>query len=284
MGVSVPAPMYCYRHPKRETGLSSSVCGRPICVECMTQAPVGIRCPEHSGSGQPMRTGRGLTSAMRPSSGSPLTIALVAVNVVVFLVELGQGGGAWNAGGTVVIRGALYGPAVANGDWWRLVTSAFLHANFIHLAMNMLALWLFGSQLERYVGSLRFGLIYLVSGLAGSAGALIAAPNSLTLGASGAIFGLLGAFVTLEYLQTGRIGGPALTLLIVNLAFTFAVPGISYGGHIGGLVGGVLTTLALARFGKGHAAYGRLDALGVLSVFAIGALSVVVSYWTIGAL
>jgi membrane associated rhomboid family serine protease len=277
-------PRYCYRHPDRETGLSCSECGRPICVDCMTIAPVGIRCPEHAGSGVHGSGTRGMARALRPRRGAPVTMALVAVNVLLFLVELSQGGSSWNPAGSLFQNGALYGPLVAAGDWWRLITSAFLHANVLHIGMNMLALWWFGRELEAYIGSLRFALFYFVCALAGSAGSLIAEPNVVAIGASGAIFGVLGAFVTIEWLQTRRIGGPALTLVIINLAFSFAVPNIAWGGHIGGLVGGILGTLALARFGRGHPAYGRLSLVSVAALVAIGVVSVALAYWKVGTI
>ena len=127
----------------------------------------------------------------------------------------------------------------------------------------MLALWWIGRPLEDWLGPVRYLLLYLVSGLAGSAGALIANPTAVTVGASGAIFGILGAAIVLERQQTYVLGGSAITLLVVNLAFTFAVPGISIGGHLGGLAGGALCILALSRFGKRSAAYSRIDAVSI---------------------
>jgi membrane associated rhomboid family serine protease len=146
--------------------------------------------------------------------------------------------------------------------------------------MNMLALWWFGAPLEQALGRGRFLLLYLVSGLAGSAGALVAAPTSPVVGASGCIFGILGAALVLERQGTPVFGG-ALTLIVVNLAFTFAVPHISIGGHIGGLIGGALGALALSRFGRGHAVYGRLGLLGLAGLVAIGIASILVSYWKV---
>src|SRR5919202_943176 len=224
----------CYRHPDRETGLSCSECGRPICTECMTVAPVGLRCPEHSGA--PRGAAR-VTSRVRRASyggqGALLTKALIALNVGIYLAEL-AGGASVNAdSGWIFLHGVLYGPWVADGDWWRLITAAFLHYGPFHLGLNMLALWWFGGPLEETLGRGRFLLLYFVSGLAGSAGALIANPNAATVGASGAIFGILGAALVLERQGTPVFGG-ALTLIVVNLAFTFAVPNISIGGHLGG--------------------------------------------------
>src|SRR5205823_10855233 len=135
---------------------------------------------------------------------------------------------------------------------WRLITAAFLHYGPIHLGMNMLALWWLGAPVEMVLGRARFLALYLVSGLAGSAGALIASPHAVTVGASGAIFGLLGAGLILEWMATGSIAGQYLTLIAINLVFTFAVPNISIGGHIGGLIAGALGVFVLARFGRGH--------------------------------
>ncbi|MGI8422280.1 MAG: rhomboid family intramembrane serine protease, partial [Gaiellaceae bacterium] len=177
----------CYRHANRETGLSCSECGRPICTECMTMAPVGIRCPEHSG----VRTGPSAVASRAASSlrGAYVTRGLVILNVLVYLITVAQGAGLNTPGGRLYERGALYGPAVANGDWWRLITSAFLHGGLLHIAFNMLALWWLGSSVELALGSRRYLGLYLASGLAGSAGALQITPNAFTVGASGAIYG-----------------------------------------------------------------------------------------------
>src|SRR5207244_6684853 len=137
-------------------------------------------------------------------------------------------------------------------------------------AMNMLALWWLGAPVEMVLGRIRFLMLYLASGLAGSAGALLIDPRAVTVGASGAIFGLLGAGLVLEYRATGSLAGQYLTLIVINLVFTFAVPNISIGGHIGGLVGGALGVLALSRFGRGHPAYTRLGLFGYGSLIAIG--------------
>ena len=276
---------YCYRHPNRETGLSCSECGRPICTECMTVAPVGLRCPDHSGKPQGVaRVRRQVRRAGWAGTGALVTKALIAINVLVFLAEIGTGSGATGAGsgGSVVDRFALDGPDVANGDWWRLITSGFLHANILHLGMNMLILWLVGSPLEEMLGRGRYLLLYFVSLLAGSAGALLQAPLVQTVGASGAIFGLFGALLVLEYFATGQIvGGQAFGLIVINLIFSFTFSNISWGGHIGGLVGGILGTLVLARFGRGHAAYGRVGLLGVAGMVLIGAASIAVAYWKV---
>ena len=170
---------------------------------------------------------------------------------------------------------------MAQGDWYRLLSAAFLHYGPFHLGLNMLALWWIGRPLESYLGPVRYLLLYLVSGLAGSAGALLVTPTGVTVGASGAIYGILGAAIVLERQGTYVLGGSALTLLIVNLAFSFAVPGISIGGHLGGAAGGALCILALSQLGKRSAVYSRIDILSIVSILAIGALSVAVAYWKV---
>jgi len=280
----------CYRHPDRETGVSCSECGRGICPDCMTFGPVGIRCPDHSGRAQ--GASRVVQNVQRSTAGRPgiVTTTLIGIVVGVYLLQL-AGGAAVNANsGWIFEHGALFIERIdssgrivglAQGEWWRLLTTAFLHYGPIHLGMNMLALWWIGRPLEAALGPLRYVLLYLVSGLAGSAGALIANPTAVTVGASGAIFGILGAAIVLERQQTYVLGGAAVTLLVVNLAFTFAVPGISIGGHLGGLAGGALSILALSRFGKRSAVYGRNDLVAIGSLLAIGAVSVAVAYWKV---
>src|SRR5436190_12456513 len=155
----------CYRHPGRETGLSCSECGRPICTDCMTVAPVGIRCPEHSGAARGVRRPR----AVIPYAGSYVTRALIALNVGVYLAELAHGSGINGDRGYFFEHGALFGPLVAQGDWWRLITAAFLHYGPIHLGMNMLALYWFGTVVESAIGHLRLLALEDAAGLAGSA-------------------------------------------------------------------------------------------------------------------
>ena len=280
----------CYRHPDRETGVSCSECGRGICPDCMTFGPVGIRCPDHSGKAQGSR--RVVQTVQRRSSRNPgiVTTTLIAINVGIYLLQL-AGGAPVNANaGWIYEHGALFIRAIdssgevvglAQGEWYRLLTAAFLHYGPIHLAMNMLALWWIGRPLEDWLGPARYLLLYLVSGLAGSAGALVASPGAITVGASGAIFGILGAAIVLERQGTYVLGGSALTLLIVNIAFTFAVPGISIGGHLGGLAGGALCILAFSQLGRRSAVYGRMDVLSLASIAAVGLLSLAVAYWKV---
>ena len=165
----------------------------------------------------------------------------------------------------------LYGPLVGDGEWWRLITSAFLHYGFLHLGMNMLVLWFIGPALEDYLGHGRYALLYIVSGLAGAAGALIASSNSLTVGASGAIWGLMGAALVLEARRIYVFGGQALGLVAINLVLTFVIPGVSIGGHIGGLIGGAASALVFSSLR-------RNPALATLAVAGVGVVSVLVAF------
>ena len=233
----------CYRHPDRETGVSCSNCGRPICPECMTSTPVGMRCPECARQTTKVRVGQGAFSTT--AGKMPATYALIGINVIVFLVELAGGGSLGFAGsGSVIHDAGLRGPDVANGDWWRVITGGFLHAGLLHILFNMYVLYIAGSILEPGIGTPRFLGIYFVSLIAGSLGALIADPNTTTVGASGAIFGLMAAVIVVA---RGR-GVDELAqqfgfFVLVNLFLTFSISGISIGGHIGGLVGGLIAAL-----------------------------------------
>ena len=281
--------MTCYRHPDRVTGLSCSECGRPICTECMTVAPVGLRCPEHSGKPQGVqRVSRGFQRAAFEGTGARVTKALVALNVAVYVAELATGGGVNGTGSTIYEKGVLVTVArdshfhlvgVAQGDYWRLITAAFLHYGPFHLLTNMFVLYWFGSLLEQRIGAGKYLLLYLVSGLAGSAGALIASPLVPTVGASGAIFGVLGAGLVLERQRDYVFGGSALGIIVINLVLSFTIANISIGGHTGGLIGGAACGLGLTRFGRTHAAYGRAGALEVATMVFVGVVSIGIAYW-----
>jgi membrane associated rhomboid family serine protease len=261
----------------------------------MTPAPVGLRCPDHAGTARRgVQVGnRRLETPRTPlqATTTPITKILIGINIAVYLITVVQGAGLNDPGGSVFAKFALFGPryfldgtlygGVSHGEWWRLITASFLHASILHLAFNMLALLWFGGPVEEYLGRFRFILLYLVSGLAGSAGALLQNPRGITVGASGAIFGVLGAMAVLEWQATGRVGGNALTLIVINLGLSFAIPNVSWGGHVGGLIGGVVCTLAFARFGRGHAAYGRVGLLGYATLALVAVASVAVSYLSV---
>lgn len=257
--MSEPEPT-CYRHPDRPTLVRCSRCERPICTDCMVPAPVGIQCPECAGRTRMKLAVPRLTTRSQPVA----TMALIAINIVAFALERGGDSASW-----AFQQGALTGIGVANGEWWRVGTAAFLHANPLHILFNMYALWLLGRVLESYIGTARFLAIYVVAGISGSAGALLmTSAYTPTVGASGAIFGLMGALLLLERRGVPLIG-PILPVLAINLVITLAIPGISIGGHVGGVVGGVLAALALERFGRGHLAYGRVGVFALTMLLAI---------------
>jgi membrane associated rhomboid family serine protease len=233
----------CYRHPNRETGVRCSNCERPICPDCMTSTPVGMRCPECARQRTKVRT-------IRSTSDQPtLTYVLMGICVAVFVGEMAGGASATGSsfGGSALFReGALRGFEVADGEYWRVLTAGFLHAGFFHLLFNMFSLWILGTMLEPAIGHVRFALIFFVSVLAGSFGALLVEPDSLTVGASGGIFGLMGAAVVVLRNRGINPLESGLGLWIgLNLVITFTVPNISIGGHIGGLIGGALAALIL---------------------------------------
>lgn len=255
----------CYRHPDRETGVSCSSCGRPICHECMIPAPVGFHCPEcvrgRGATPRPRVVTRAQMRSRWAGSGlaatAPVTRLLIGINVVVFLLELVLGavsplGG---TGRVLVDMGALVPGYVAGGQYWRLLTAMFLHGGLFHILFNMYALYLGGSFLEYLAGRGRYLAIYLLSGLAGNVAVyLLASPWSVTIGASTAIFGVFGALFVYSLRHRGSPAGRALqsmgTVILINLVITFLVPGISWQGHVGGLLGGMAAMEALTARGR----------------------------------
>lgn len=243
----------CYRHPNRETGVSCSNCGNPICPDCMTPTPVGMRCPDCANQKTQVRT-------IRSTTTDPIaTYVLIAINVLAFLGTGDFGVGDDNHS-RAFIDGALLGQGfsstdgligVAHGEWYRLITGGFMHSGILHIAFNMYLLYVLGQLLEPALGTPRFLAIYFVSLLGGSFGALLLEPDTLTVGASGAVFGLMAAGVIvlhdrgIDPMQSGL-----LPTIVLNLAITFLIPGISIGGHIGGLVAGALAGVAVTQLGR----------------------------------
>jgi membrane associated rhomboid family serine protease len=270
--------MTCYRHPGTETAVSCSSCGRPICTECMVFASVGIKCPECAGqpTGIKKAGGRARRAAMT-GTGGIVTKALIALNLAIFLMQISQGD-IRGLDSTVFEHGALYGPLVAEGEFWRLVTAGFLHIGPIHVLFNLLMLYWFGTPLETLLGRGRYLAIFGISILAGSAGALLVSPLDVTVGASAGVFGILGAGLVLERRGINVFGGAALAVVVFNLALTLLLNNISIGGHIGGLVGGALAIFVLSRFGQAHAAYARLTAVSIAGLVGLAVVSVAVAY------
>ncbi len=239
----------------------------------MTPTPVGMRCPECSR--QRTKVVRNPTGAPGQLSAFPATAVLIAINVIVYLVEIA--GGTGGLGELTVQRiydlGGLYGPAVAEGDWWRLITSGFVHVSLLHIGFNMLLLYFLGRLLEPAIGTPRFVALYFAALLAGSLGVMLLDPNTVSAGASGAVFGLAGAiFVIARGRGMDAIAGEIGFLIVFNLVFTFAASNISVGAHLGGLVGGVICALVIVAGERG--AFGpRRFYLELALIVLVGAVS-----------
>ncbi|GAA4239190.1 rhomboid family intramembrane serine protease [Actinomadura meridiana] len=250
---SVPT---CYRHPGRETYVRCTRCDRYICPECMRDAAVGHQCVECVAEGnRGARRGvpRTVLGARAATSTTPVvTYTLIGACVAMYLAELASARVVWDLmmlGRAVMPDGQVAG--VAEGEWYRLFTTMFLHQRdgsfgITHILFNMWALWAIGPALEQVLGRWRFLVLYVLSGLGGSVLLyLVGAPNESAVGASGAIFGLFGAFFVIGR-RIGAPVGPIVFLLVINLVITFSVKGISWEGHIGGLVVGAILAAAYA--------------------------------------
>ena len=255
-GASEQEAPVCYRHTDREAHIRCQRCERTICPDCMRPASVGFQCPscvkEGSRTTRSARTAYGGTRSGNPALTSQV---LIAINAVVWILILVTGGGRSRLVGLLALRpSSLVGGqavpgyhSVASGDYWQLLTSMFTHIQLTHIGFNMLALYVLGPGLEAAVGRTRFLALYLVSGLAGSASVMwFSTPYGLTLGASGAIFGLMGALLVVAVKVHGDVRG-ILTWIAINFVITFVFSSyISWQGHLGGFVAGVLLGGVLA--------------------------------------
>jgi membrane associated rhomboid family serine protease len=276
---SAEAAPVCYRHPDRETYVRCVRCERPICPDCMRSAAVGFQCVECVKEGSAGVRQAKAAYGGRARENADVTQVLLVLNGVMFLLtqgwRLGFGGGQMSdlferlalrpcrvfADGSCV---AGFG-GVADGEYYRLLTSTFLHFGIIHILLNMYCLFLVGPALERALGRLRFTVLYLIAGLSGSALSYALGPvNEIAAGASGAVFGLFAAFYVLERRRGNDVTQITATIAL-NLAFSFAVPGIDWRGHVGGLIGGGLVTAALVYVPAGRQR-AVLQALGCLCV------------------
>jgi membrane associated rhomboid family serine protease len=265
----------CYRHPNRETGVSCSNCGRPICPDCMTPTSVGMRCPECAKQKTKVRT------AATIGGGEPrVTIAIIITCAVLFLASGTQGLGIQSTGdGWItqhfILRGFDY--IHLDHEYWRLVTSGFLHSGIFHIGFNMYLLWYLGQQLEPAMGSGRFATVYFTSLLAGSFGALVQTSVVQVLGASGAVFGLMGV-LAVEKFRRGQdpFDGGLGALILINLAIGL-IPSfnVAIGAHVGGLIGGVLAGLAFHQADRMRQPALGYVACAVLAIVAVaGAIAV----------
>ncbi|MFJ2706035.1 rhomboid family intramembrane serine protease [Streptomyces sp. NPDC087428] len=252
----VDGPVVCYRHPGRETSIRCTRCERPICPDCMVNASVGFQCPDcvrqGSGTGHSPAASRPRTLAGGSVAADPrlITKILLGINVAMFLAVLANSALVDDL--VLLGRANFYygGPpeGIAEGQWYRLVTSMFLHQEVWHIAFNMLGLWWLGGPLEAALGRARYLALYLLSGLAGSALTYwLAEPNQPSLGASGAIFGLLGATAVLMR-RLNYDMRPVFALLALNLIITFNPwGGIAWQAHVGGLIAGTLIAIGMVH-------------------------------------
>jgi membrane associated rhomboid family serine protease len=230
----------CYRHPDRPTGLACTECHRPICVACSIDAAVGQRCPECLRRDGPQRVITARQLAAKPSfATAPVTVTIIAVAAVIQVVAL-VAAPLWNQLFTAL---AMWPPGVEAGEWWRLVTVVTLHAGLIHVGFNMLITYQLGPQLERQLGSLSFLSLFLASAAVGSTFAYFIGPVAPGVGASGAVFGLVGAWLAPAVRRRGTAWGRQLLnqlggLLLINAAIPFFLPNVSWQAHLGGLIAG----------------------------------------------
>ena len=282
---------FCYRHPGEPTGVHCTRCGRPICTECMRPAAVGYQCPDclRESAGSVPRGRRALVV------GGPgiITRALMAINIAVFVVEMVVGGGGSLMNGPslqhLVDLGGLYPIAVAQGQYWRLITAMFLHVNLLHIAFNMWALYILGPAIENWYGRRRFLILYFLTGFLASVASFVFGPVvAVGVGASGAIFGLLGTWLAYNYrrrenpLASANLRW-AMMLIVINLVFSFTFPGIDWRAHVGGLVAGAVAGFLIDGVGTGSVR--RLVQVGgPAAMVAVGIVMTLAHVQTIRAL
>lgn len=288
-----PTTERCYRHPEVETGVHCTRCGRPICPDCMIPAPVGHQCPDCVAEARhEYRKGPGRrVAAANIRRGATATSILLGLIGAAYLLEIVSGGAGSlvtgpstgkliDLGASVALAqsadGGLIG--VATGQYWRLMTAVFLHAGLFHIAFNAYALWIFGSVVEQELGRLRFLLIFFVTGFFASAASYAFGPNAVGIGASGAVFGIFGAFVTYNYrrrhlaIASARLRG-AVMLLVINAVFALSIPGIDWRAHVGGFVAGLAA--GFAAEGVGSTSRRRAILIGGFGVLVLAAFALV---------
>ena len=243
-----PPQPRCVRHPDRPTALSCNRCRRPACPECLREAAVGYQCVDCVAAGQrDVRAVRNVAGAVTTQRAVPLvTYILMAANVGIFLITAAQSRSIMQnqAGSTLFADWALFPPAVVDGQLVRVIGSGFLHFGLIHLAVNMFALWIIGRDTELVLGRARYAFVYFASILGGSAAVMLFQLHAVTAGASGAVFGLMGAQAVI-LLRLKRSPAPVISVIAINVIISITIPGISLWGHLGGLVAGAAATAAI---------------------------------------
>lgn len=236
-------PSVCYRHGDRRSFVRCQRCGRVICGECQTPAAVGVHCPECTAQARASapRTRSPISRAFRRGSSTPVvTYSILALTLVVYALQFLTGG--------YVTQLLLYWPPLTTVEPWRMLTAALVHSDrsIFHILFNMYSLWVLGPLLEGLIGRARFLAVYVLSAFGGSLAVLYLAPAQAVVGASGAIFGMLGAFFIIQR----RLGGQSMQFVVligINLAIGFVVPGISWQAHVGGLIVGAIAALIMVR-------------------------------------
>jgi membrane associated rhomboid family serine protease len=274
----------CYRHPGEQTSVRCVRCGRPICPRCMIPAPVGFQCPECVGAAR-SEFRRGPGQAIRDTATWPVSVtkALLAILIGVFVLEVASAGAGALATGPdpqqLANIGGLYPPAIAvEGEYWRLFTPMFLHAGLLHIAFNGWVLWVFGTQVERAFGSARMLAIFLVTGFLASVASYLFGPVVIVgVGASGAIFGLAGAFIAYAYRRRGQVLAnaqlqQALIFVALNVVLGFVIQGIDWRAHLGGLVAG-LAAGWVADPGRPRRVRTVVTLAGLAGLIAIGVIA-----------
>ena len=299
---AAPGVEYCYRHPSEQTGVHCTRCGRPICPACMIEAPVGYQCPECVAEARrEFKKGPGRRIAVANAKSVSVTKVLLGTILAVYAIEVVVGGARSmlsgppaqdliELGGSVIVfptpDGGLGG--IAAGQYWRLFTSMFLHVGLIHLAFNAYALWIFGTFMEQELGRLRFLLVYLVTGICAGAAAYAFSPFdvaggltiNVSVGASGAIFGIFGAFVMYNFRRRGSALAQARLrqaafLLLLNAAINAYVPAIDWRAHVGGFVFG----LAVGYVAEGSGDLTRRKVILVAGTAALLLVAAALTAW-----
>ncbi|MFJ6410298.1 rhomboid family intramembrane serine protease [Streptomyces hydrogenans] len=272
-------PPHCYRHPGTETGIRCTRCEKPICPECMISASVGFQCPDcvRTGSGTghaaDANQARTLAGGRVRTDDRLVTKVLIGICVLVYGLVLILGDRFVDE---LVLIGYAYNPllgevvGVADGEWYRLLTATVLHQEPWHILFNLLGLWVIGGIVEPELGRSRYALLCLLSGLSGSVLAyVVAAPNQPSLGASGIVYGLIGAWVVLARRRRHDMR-PVALFVALSLLMTFTRPGISWEAHVGGLVAGVLVTYALVRAPRSRRELIQYGACGLVLLIDVG--------------
>lgn len=267
----------CYRHPSRPTGLSCTECDKPICVECSHDAPVGQKCPDCAKLPGRYRVVNARAAQNSAFAGAPfsaaMTAAIVAIFVIGFLFR--------DIGNQIETQFAQFNSLVAAGEWWRILTAAMLHSRslLVHVGFNAYAIYLFGPQLERRIGSPAFATLYVASAAAGGAAAFLFGRGGL--GASGAVFGLFGAWFFVSYKTRKTVAGRhmfnrMLIILALNAALPIFIPFIGWEAHAGGFLAGLIISFLWSKMAAGKPNAKTLRVWIALPVLLLSILSVIV--------